>query len=94
MRTLIRRLGNSQGVLIPKPVLAQVGLEDEADMVIENSAIVLRKPRAAPRAGWAEASRALAAAGEDAPIWPEFASSASPDLSCSTRSARSTSSAW
>ena len=25
-----------------------------------------------PRAGWAEASRAIAAAGDDALVWPEF----------------------
>ena len=26
-----------------------------------------------PRAGWADASRALAEAGDDALVWPEFA---------------------
>lgn len=76
MRTPIRRLGNSQGVLIPKPVLAQVGLENEVDMVVENGAIVLRKPRAAPRTGWADAARALALASEDGLAWPEFANAA------------------
>ncbi|MGH8531504.1 MAG: AbrB/MazE/SpoVT family DNA-binding domain-containing protein, partial [Gammaproteobacteria bacterium] len=32
MKTTIRRMGNSQGVIIPKPLLAQIGLEDEAEM--------------------------------------------------------------
>lgn len=27
MEVAIRKMGNSQGVLIPKPILAQVGLE-------------------------------------------------------------------
>jgi antitoxin MazE len=73
MKTRIRRMGNSQGVLIPKPLLAQAGLEGEVEMTLEEGAIVLRKPVASPREGWAEASRKLAEAGDDALVWPEFA---------------------
>lgn len=72
MRTVIRRMGNSQGVLIPKPLLAQVGLEEEAEMSVEDGAIVIRKLAAIPRQGWNEAARILAARGEDALAWPEF----------------------
>jgi antitoxin MazE len=73
MLTTIRRLGNSQGVLIPKPLLQQVGLVDQAEMRVEGDALVLRRPKAEARAGWAEASRELAAAGDDALVLPEFA---------------------
>lgn len=73
MRTVIRKLGNSQGVLIPKPLLAQVGLEGEAEMRIEGGALVLRKPRRSVRRGWAEASKALAESGQDKLRWPDFA---------------------
>lgn len=73
MRTTIRKMGNSQGVIIPKPLLAEVGLTDEAVMTIENDALVLRPLRRSPREGWAEASQALAERGDDAPAWPEFA---------------------
>jgi len=72
MLATIRRLGNSQGVLIPKPLLQQVGLVDQAEMRVEGDALVLRKPKAAPRSDWAEASRRLADAGDDAPVLPEF----------------------
>jgi len=65
-------MGNSQGVIIPKPILAQVGLEEEAEMVVEKDCIVLRRPRKNVREGWAEASRRIAAAGDDALVWPEF----------------------
>ncbi len=34
--TPLRKLGNSQGVLIPKPVLAQVGMTDHAELSVEN----------------------------------------------------------
>jgi len=42
MRTTIRKIGNSQGVLIPKPMLAETGLEVDVDISVENGAIVLR----------------------------------------------------
>jgi len=65
-------MGHSQGVIIPKPLLAQVGLQDEAEMVVEDHAIVIRRPRGAIREGWAEASQAIAAADDDGLVWPEF----------------------
>jgi antitoxin MazE len=73
MLTTIRRLGNSQGILIPKPLLQQVGLVDEADMRVEGDALVLRRPKDDPRSGWAEASRKLAAESDDALVFSEFA---------------------
>ena len=80
MKTAIRKLGNSQGVIIPKPLLVQVGLEKEAELTVEDDAIVLRKPKNAVRIGWAEASRRLAKQGDDALVWPEFGNSDDKDL--------------
>lgn len=80
MKIAIRRMGNSRGVIIPKPILAHVGLETEAEMVVEKGAIVLRKPAARVRAGWAEASRRLAKVGDDALAWPEFGNESDKDL--------------
>lgn len=80
MKVAIRRLGNSQGVIIPKPILAQVGLVAEAEMRVEKGAIILQKPEGAPRAGWAEASERLARQGDDALLWPEFANEADKDI--------------
>ncbi|SOZ16743.1 PemI-like protein; antitoxin of a toxin-antitoxin system [Cupriavidus taiwanensis] len=65
MKATIRKMGNSQGVLIPKAILAQLGLENEVEMEIVNDTLVLRRPRQAPRQGWAEASRQIAADGDD-----------------------------
>ncbi|MFP5206067.1 MAG: AbrB/MazE/SpoVT family DNA-binding domain-containing protein [Acidobacteriota bacterium] len=80
MRTRIRQMGNSRGVLIPKPLLKQVGLEEEAELVVEGNTLVLRQPKRAPRAGWAEASRQLAQRGEDALVLPEFSNEGDADL--------------
>jgi antitoxin MazE len=80
MLTTIRRLGNSQGILIPKPLLLQVGLVDQAELRVEGETLVLRRPKAAPRSGWAEASRKLAAAGDDALVLPEFVNEGDAEL--------------
>ncbi len=76
----VRRIGNSLGVVIPKPVLAQVGLSNQAEMTVERGAIVLRKPRKAVRSGWAEAAQSIAKLGEDKLLMGEFANAADVEL--------------
>ena len=80
MLTTLRKLGNSHGVIIPKPLLAQVGMTSEAEMKVENGAIVLRPINRTPREGWADASRAVAAGAEAGLAWPEFANEGDGDL--------------
>jgi antitoxin MazE len=84
MTTTIRCLGNSRGIIIPKPMLKEAGLEEEAEITLEQGAIVLRKPRHKPRRnprqGWAEASRKLVEAGDDQLVWPEFGNQDDGDL--------------
>lgn len=74
MEIAIRTIGNSKGVVLPKPLLAQAGLEGQttANIVVENGSIVLRKPAKAARAGWSEAAAAVAAKGGDALLMGEF----------------------
>jgi antitoxin MazE len=79
MLTKIRRLGNSRGVLIPKPLLKQVGLEEQAEILVEGNTLVLRKPRKTPRQGWAEAAKEIAARGEDKLVLGDFANEADVD---------------
>lgn len=77
MHVNIRQIGNSQGILIPKPLLAQVGLDGgEAEMTVEGDALVLRKPAKPARAGWAEAAREITMQGDDALVMGEFANEA------------------
>jgi antitoxin MazE len=66
VKTTIRRIGNSQGVIISKSLLAEVGAKsgDIVDMKIERGKITIGRSKHKPREGWAEASKALAAAGE------------------------------
>jgi antitoxin MazE len=74
MEIAIRNIGNSKGVVLPKPFLAQVGLDGQATAIIEveNGTIVLRKPAKSVRAGWAAAAAAVSAKGGDALLMGEF----------------------
>jgi len=79
MLTPIRRLGNSRGILIPKPLLKQAGLENEAEILLEGNTLILRRPKGTPRQGWAEASKAIVARSEDKLLIPDFANEADAD---------------
>ena len=64
MKTRIVQIGNSRGVRIPKQLLEQTGLNGEVEIQAAKNRIVIFR-LAKPRAGWAEAARELAEAGED-----------------------------
>ncbi len=72
MEVTIRKMGNSQGVLIPKPILAQVGLESRAELRVRDGVIEIRPIRRNPREGWADDARRVAGESEDSLVWPEF----------------------
>jgi len=76
----IRKIGNSHGVVIPKLMLAQAGLEGEAQMSIEDGALVIRKPAGAARAGWAEVAKKIAEAQDDRLVMGEFGNEDDEDL--------------
>ncbi|HQS03147.1 MAG: AbrB family transcriptional regulator [Halothiobacillus sp. 24-54-40] len=51
MRTHLRKVGNSRGVIIPAALLAQCALEHEIDIRVEGGALVITPVRLA-RAQW------------------------------------------
>ncbi len=82
MHVSIRQIGNSQGVVIPKPVLAQLGLDAKAvvEMTIEDGALVLRRSGSPARLGWAEAAKKIAEAGDDELVMGEFGNAGDSEL--------------
>jgi antitoxin MazE len=78
----ILQIGNSQGIVIPKPVLAQLGLDSETgvEMMIEDGALVLRRPANPARSGWAAAARRIAEAGDDELVMGEFGNAGDSEL--------------
>jgi antitoxin MazE len=82
MRALVRKMGNSSGVILPKPILMQLGVEagDDLDLSLDEGRIVLVPAKRHPRAGWANAAKRIAEAGDDALVWPEFGNADDADL--------------
>ena len=73
MKSTIRKLGNSQGVIIPKPLLDQIGAKtgDPVELKVKKGRLIIAPSRNEPRAGWSADSRALAEAGEAGRLWPD-----------------------
>jgi antitoxin MazE len=65
MHARLIKIGNSQGVRIPKPLLEQTGLKDEVDIEVEGNRLVICA-RSHPRADWDDAFQAMARQGDDA----------------------------
>jgi len=64
MRSRIVKIGNSQGIRIPKPLLEQTGIMDDVELEVDQNKIIIR-PVSNPRAGWDDAFKAMAGRGDD-----------------------------
>lgn len=64
IRTRIVKIGNSQGIRIPKPLLEQSGIHAEVEIEVQINQLIVR---AAPqlRVGWDEAFAAMAEQQDD-----------------------------
>jgi len=68
-RSRIVKLGNSQGVRIPKPLLEQAGLRGDVEIEAQDGQLVIRNVKH-PRAGWAEQFREMVHRGDERlPDW-------------------------
>lgn len=65
MKVAIVRIGNSRGVRLPKAILEQCGLSDEANLEVEDGQVLIR-PAHRPRAGWEQGFKDMHQSGDDA----------------------------
>ena len=64
MRARIVKIGNSQGIRIPKIVLEQTRLRDEVELRVQDHEIIITTPQK-PRAGWEAAFTEMAKNEDD-----------------------------
>jgi antitoxin MazE len=64
MKAKIVRIGNSQGLRIPKLLLEQTGMEGEVEIRVKDRSLVI-SPLCDRRVDWEPAFEAMAAAGDD-----------------------------
>ena len=64
VQTRIVRIGNSQGIRIPKPLLEQAGISEQVELEVHDGQISIRPARRAC-AGWEERFVVMATMGDD-----------------------------
>ena len=64
LKTRIIKIGNSQGVRIPKAWLEQLALGSEVEMLVQHGQLVIRSARRT-RQGWKSVYEKMAAYGDD-----------------------------
>ncbi|TLU53960.1 MAG: AbrB/MazE/SpoVT family DNA-binding domain-containing protein [Chlorobium sp.] len=64
MRTSIVRIGNSQGIRIPKVLIEQCHLGKDVELEVDDKTLIIRSA-SFPRQGWNEKFKSMAAAGDD-----------------------------
>ena len=73
MRASIVRIGNSQGIRIPKVVLEQTRLHGEVDLEVKDEKIII-SPLKKPRQDWDRQFKLMAEIGDDKLIDSEVVS--------------------
>ena len=64
MRARVIKIGNSQGLRIPKPILEQTGIMDDVEIEVEKNQIIIRPVKNA-REGWDAAFKKMGEQGDD-----------------------------
>ena len=70
MRSILRNIGNSKGIILPQQLLKQCYIENEVNIEVKENSIVIT-PAEDKRKGWAEAFQAMAANGDDEQALPD-----------------------
>ena len=67
MRTSLRKMGNSTGMIVPRSILGAIGATTGAamDLRVEDGKLIVTPAERVARDGWAEAAAGLAMTGEE-----------------------------
>ena len=63
-KTRVVKIGNSQGIRIPKLLLEHAGISDEVEVEVQANQLIIRATQS-PRQGWEAQFQAMAEAGDD-----------------------------
>ncbi len=64
IKTQIIKVGNSQGIRIPKRLLEQSGIDGEVEIEVQKNQLIIRAATRS-RSGWADALEKMAEQGDD-----------------------------
>ena len=82
MCAAIRKLANSSGIIIPKSMLAEIGVAagDTVDLSLENGRITITPVKRRPREGWAAAFGEIGELGDEDLAWLQFGNEGDDEL--------------
>lgn len=69
-KTKLVKIGNSQGIRIPRVVVEQAGLRGELELEVRRKQLVVRSAHE-PRRGWEDRFQEMSERGDDRPLWPD-----------------------
>jgi antitoxin MazE len=64
MKASIIKIGNSRGIRIPKPIIAQCGFEEEVEFSVQNNSLIIKSLKSS-RKDWDAAFKRMAANGDN-----------------------------
>lgn len=71
MKSSIRNIGNSKGIILPQSVLKECEIEYEVNVEVKDKKIVISPIEAQKRKGWVEAFQEMAKNGDDELVIPD-----------------------
>ncbi len=71
MKSTIRNIGNSKGIILPQNILKECQIEYEVNVEVRDKTIVISPIEDQKRKGWAEAFQEMAKNGDDELIIPD-----------------------
>lgn len=83
MQTVLRKMGNSTGIILPKALLGELGIAtgQAMDLQVEDGRIVVTPTQMDKRAGWADAAQAIATEPDaEAEAWGRFGNEGDDEL--------------
>jgi antitoxin MazE len=81
MQSALRKIGNSTGIVLPRPILGTMGVASGTmlDLTVEDGRLIATPIRREVRAGWAEAAKRISAETNPDDDWIEAAPDDSSD---------------
>jgi len=65
MKASIIKIGNSQGLRIPKPILKQCGFNNEVELEVHDKELIIKSISQPPRQNWEKAFKVMAKNKDD-----------------------------
>jgi antitoxin MazE len=80
MRSAIRKIGNSKGIILPQSILKECFIGDEVSIEVKGKQIIITAPEDTKRKGWEQSFKQMAENGDDQLVIPDvFADEDHPD---------------